>query len=61
LNKKDNGVDPYMILDYYKEWDSNTAPVMVMKDDINENPGEIEIEDEKRLIYLWNKYKKSSK
>jgi hypothetical protein len=61
LSKKNNGVDPYIILDYYKEWDSNSAPVMMMEEDINEVPGEIESEDEKRLIYLWNKYKKSSK
>ena len=58
MSKKNDGVDPYMILDYYKEWDSNTAPVMMMRDEV---PGEIESEDEKRLIYLWNKYKKSSK
>jgi hypothetical protein len=61
LSKKNNGADPYMILDYYKDWDSNTAPVMMMRDEDNGAPGELESEDEKRLIYLWNKYKKSSK
>ena len=50
MSKKNNGVDPYIILDYYKEWDSNSAPVMILEDDINEVPGEIESEDEKRLI-----------
>ena len=61
MSKKNDGVDPYMILDYYKDWDSSTAPVMIMREEDNGVPGELESEDEKRLIYLWNKYKKSPK
>ena len=56
LSKK----DPYMILDYYKDWDSDKTPVMMVLDNLD-NSEKIESEDEKRLAYLWNKYQKSSK
>ena len=56
LSKK----DPYMILDYYKDWDSDKTPVMMVLDNLD-NSEKLESEDEKRLAYLWNKYQKSSK
>jgi hypothetical protein len=46
-----------MILDYYKDWDSDKAPVMMVLNNLDDNPGQIESEDEKKLAYLWNKYK----
>jgi len=59
LGNKLNKNDPYMILDYYKDWDSDKAPVMMILDNSDDNPGKIESEDEKKLAYLWNKYQKS--
>ena len=47
-----------LIIDYYKEWDSSNAPVMMtidITDDFSEN---IENVDEKKLGYLWSKYRK---
>jgi len=53
-----------LIIDYYKEWDSSNAPVMMVLDSSNEFAESefaesIENVDEKKLGYLWNKYKKS--
>ena len=59
MGKKGNKIDPYMILDYYKDWDSDKTPVMMTLDNSDDNPGKIESEDEKKLAYLRNKYKKS--
>lgn len=58
MGNKSSKEDPYMILDYYKDWDSDKAPVMMALDNWNANPGKIESEDEKKLAYLWNKYHK---
>ncbi|MFX1411217.1 MAG: hypothetical protein ACFFA6_12780 [Promethearchaeota archaeon] len=61
MEKKPSKIDPYMILDYYKDWDSYNTPVMMTLDSLENQPGEIEAEDERRLAYLWKKYQKSSK
>ncbi|MFX0058280.1 MAG: hypothetical protein ACFE85_13015 [Candidatus Hodarchaeota archaeon] len=53
--------DSEMILDYYKDWDSDKAPVMMFLDDYYDFPGEIEIEDQKKMGYLRKKYQKLSK
>jgi len=52
-------IDPEMILDYYKDWDSDKAPVIMFFDD--DYPGEIESEDRKKMSYLRQKYDKLSK
>ena len=49
-----------LIIDYYKEWDSYNAPVMMMLDAPNEFSESIEAEDSRKLEYLRKKYKKSS-
>ena len=50
-----------MILDYYKDWDSDKAPVMMFLDDYYDIPREIENEDQKKMGYLRKKYQKLSK
>ncbi|MFW9866222.1 MAG: hypothetical protein ACFFEN_09015 [Candidatus Thorarchaeota archaeon] len=50
-----------LIVDYYKEWDSSNAPVMMnidISDDSSEFSENIENLDEKKLGYLRNKYGK---
>jgi hypothetical protein len=47
-----------LIIDYYKEWDSSNAPVMMTIDISNDFSENIENVDEKKLGYLWSKYGK---
>jgi len=54
-------LDPEMILDYYKDWDSDKAPVIMAIDYSNSSQGKIESEDQRKMGYLWNKYGKNSK
>lgn len=54
-------IDSEMILDYYKDWDSDKAPVMMFLDDYYDIPREIENEDQKKMGYLRKKYQKLSK
>ncbi|MFX0074621.1 MAG: hypothetical protein ACFE96_04220 [Candidatus Hermodarchaeota archaeon] len=49
------------ILEYYKNWSSDVAPVMFSFDISDAYPGKIESEDQKRMAYLRQKYKKLSK
>jgi len=49
------------ILEYYKDWSSDIAPVMMSFDISNAYPGKIKSEDQKRMAYLRQKYSKSSK
>ncbi|MFX1502710.1 MAG: hypothetical protein ACFFDH_17245 [Promethearchaeota archaeon] len=49
-----------LILDYYKDWDSYNAPVMLLSNAPNEFSESLEAEDSKKLEYLRRKYKKSS-
>ena len=56
----DNGeYDP--ILDYYKDWNSDLAPIMMSFDISDAYPGRIESEDQKKMAYLRRKYQKLSK
>jgi hypothetical protein len=51
-----------LIIDYYQEWDSSSAPVMMnidISDDSSEFSENIENLDEKKLGYLRNKYRKT--
>ncbi|NHJ24548.1 MAG: hypothetical protein EAX89_08235 [Candidatus Lokiarchaeota archaeon] len=50
-----------LILDYYKDWNSESNPVMMMFDISDSYPGIIESEDEKKMAYLRMKYNKRSK
>ncbi|MFW9947424.1 MAG: hypothetical protein ACFFDX_11435 [Candidatus Odinarchaeota archaeon] len=50
-----------MILDYYKDWDSEKAPVIMVLDYSNSSQGKIESEDQRKMGYLWSKYGKNSK
>lgn len=54
-------LDPEMILDYYKDWDSDKAPVIMVLDYSNSSQGKIESEDRRKMGYLWSKYGKNSK
>ena len=47
------------ILDYYKDWDSSKAPVMLVLDNSNNFAENIENVDRKKLGYLRKKYSKS--
>ncbi len=49
------------ILDYYKNWSSDLAPVMMSFDISDAYPGRIESEDQKKMGYLRKKYQKLSK
>jgi len=53
-------IEPDMILEYYKDWNSDNAPLMMI--DISDAyPGIIESEDQKRMAYLRKKYQNLSK
>jgi hypothetical protein len=56
-NKEFSGkIDPKMILDYYKDWNSDNAPLMMFLD-----ASDLENEDEKKMAYLRKKYDNLSK
>jgi len=54
-------IEPEMILEYYKDWNSDNAPLMMMIDVSDAYPGIIESEDQKRMAYLRKKYQNLSK
>ncbi len=54
-------IEPDMILEYYKDWNSDNAPLMMMLDISDAYPGIIESEDQKRIAYLRKKYQNLSK
>ncbi len=54
-------IEPEMILEYYKDWNSDNAPLMMMLDISDAYPGVIESEDQKRMAYLRKKYQNLSK
>ena len=56
-----NKVDPESILEYYQDWSSDIAPIMMSFDVSDASPGQIESEDEQKMAYLRQKYKKLSK
>jgi len=49
-------IDPEMILDYYKDWNSDNAPVMMFLE-----ASDLENEDDKKMAYLRKKYDNLSK
>ena len=54
-------IEPEMILEYYKDWNSDNAPLMMMIDVSDAYPGIIESEDQIRMAYLRKKYQNLSK
>jgi hypothetical protein len=56
-----NKMGPESILEYYQDWNSDLAPIMMAFDISDAYPGQIESEDQKRMAYLRQKYKKLSK
>jgi len=54
-------IEPDMILEYYKDWNSDNAPIMMMLDISDAYPGVIESEDQIRMAYLRKKYQNLSK
>ena len=54
-------VDPESILEYYKDWNSDLAPIMMSFDISDAYPGQIESEDQEKMAYLRRKYQKLSK
>ncbi len=54
-------IEPEMILEYYKDWDSDNAPLMMMLDISDSYPGVIESEDQIRMANLRKKYQNLSK
>ena len=57
----ENQSESDMILEYYKDWNSDSTPVMIMLDLSDSNPGVIESEDEQKMAYLRTKYGRKSK
>ncbi|MFX0031239.1 MAG: hypothetical protein ACFE8E_02970 [Candidatus Hodarchaeota archaeon] len=51
-------LDSKLILDYYKDWDSDRAPIMISLDFSDSSEGKIEGEDQRRIGYLRSKYSK---
>ena len=51
-------IDPESILEYYQDWNSDLAPIMMSFDISDSYPGKIESEDQKKMAYLRQKYKK---
>lgn len=47
-----------MIIDYYKNWDSDKAPAIMVLDYSDRSQNELEIEDQKKLARLRIKYSK---
>ncbi len=54
-------IGPESILEYYKDWNSELAPIMMSFDISDAYPGKIESEDQSKMAYLRQKYKKLSK
>ncbi|MFX1419710.1 MAG: hypothetical protein ACFE9N_12385 [Promethearchaeota archaeon] len=50
-----------LILDYYKDWDSYNAPVLMMLEAPNDFSESLEAQDSKKLEFLRKKYQKSSR
>ena len=54
-------IDPESILEYYQDWNSDLAPIMMSFDISDAYPGQIESEDQEKMAYLRKKYQKLSK
>jgi len=51
-------IGPESILEYYQDWNSDLAPIMMSFDISDSYPGQIESEDLVKNAYLRKKYKK---
>ena len=49
-----------LILDYYKNWDSENTPVMMMLKGLDGSAETLQAEEDKKMGYLRKKYTKSS-
>ena len=58
MEKESDNMD--LILDYYKEWDSESAPVMMIIEGLDGFAETLEAQEERKLVYLRKKYKKAS-
>ncbi len=58
LEKESDEMD--LILDYYKDWDSEKTPVMMILEGLNGSAESLQAEDERKMGYLRKKYTKSS-
>jgi hypothetical protein len=47
-------------LDYYKDWDSEKTPLMMMLDGLDGSTETLQAEEDKKLGFLRKKYSKSS-
>ncbi len=56
-----NKIGPESILEYYQDWNSDLAPLMMSFDISDAYPGQIESEDQEKMAYLRRKYQKLSK
>jgi hypothetical protein len=56
-----NKIGPESILEYYQDWNSDLAPIMMSFDISDAYPGQIESEDQEKMAYLRKKYQKLSK
>ena len=54
-------IGPESILEYYQDWNSDLTPIMMSFDVWDAFPGQIESEDQNKMAYLRNKYKKLTK
>ncbi|MHA1291634.1 MAG: hypothetical protein ACTSQJ_03075 [Promethearchaeota archaeon] len=53
-------IETYMSIDIYDNGYAEETPFTMILDISNVKPGEIELEDERKMSYLWRKYSKSS-
>ena len=56
-----DNIGPESILEYYQDWNSDVAPIMMSFDISDAYPGKIESEDQDKMAYLRKKYQKLSK
>ena len=54
-------IGPESILEYYQDWNSDLAPIMMSFDISDAYPGQTESEDQEKMAYLRKKYQKISK
>jgi len=54
-------IGPKSILEYYQDWNSDLAPIMMSFDISDAYPGQIESEDQEKMAYLRRKYQGLSK
>lgn len=55
LEKESDVMD--LILDYYQDWDSESAPVMMILEGLDGSTETLEAQEGRKLAYLRKKYK----